>query len=263
MLGHVDHQHKRRYTPALYSAQNQRTGTLLVRLKLAHYVHQRLVTLACTDEVAASTDGSGSLGSHRNKNRKNNRHHSGNKNRRGGRNSDGGKGGSGSGGGRHGGGRNSGGGQGSAAPQLGSWQWVPNYTPPPPPCPIPAQGWARPATGPTRSSGQQGVLVPHPQHVYAVLAPTASKPEHSSCREALTKVFNFITIIHDIYDVYGTIDEVELFTNAIKRWDINAIDELPDYMKLTFLALYNTINEIGYQILKQKGVYCIPYLKKT
>ncbi|XP_021840973.2 probable terpene synthase 12 [Spinacia oleracea] len=92
---------------------------------------------------------------------------------------------------------------------------------------------------------------------------TASKPEHSSCREALTKVFNFITIIHDIYDVYGTIDEVELFTNAIKRWDINAIDELPDYMKLTFLALYNTINEIGYQILKQKGVYCIPYLKKT
>lgn len=126
------------------------------------------------DEVAASTDGSGSLGSHRNKNRKNNRHHSGNKNRRGGRNSDGGKGGSGSGGGRHGGGRNSGGGQGSAAPQLGSWQWVPNYTPPPPPCPIPAQGWARPATGPTRSSGQQGVLVPHPQHVYAVLAPTGS-----------------------------------------------------------------------------------------
>ncbi|KNA15993.1 hypothetical protein SOVF_093230 [Spinacia oleracea] len=92
---------------------------------------------------------------------------------------------------------------------------------------------------------------------------TTSKLELSSCREVLTKVFNFITIIDDIYDVYGTIDELELFTNAIERWDINAIDELPAYMKLTFLALYNTINEIGHQILKQKGVNCIPYLKKT
>uniref|UniRef100_A0A803LEL6 Uncharacterized protein n=1 Tax=Chenopodium quinoa TaxID=63459 RepID=A0A803LEL6_CHEQI len=92
---------------------------------------------------------------------------------------------------------------------------------------------------------------------------TLPKPELSSGRKALTKVFKFITIIDDIYDVYGTIDELELFTNAIERWNINAIDELPDYMKLTFLALYNTVNEIGYEILKQKGFNCIPYLKKT
>uniref|UniRef100_A0A803LNA8 Uncharacterized protein n=1 Tax=Chenopodium quinoa TaxID=63459 RepID=A0A803LNA8_CHEQI len=92
---------------------------------------------------------------------------------------------------------------------------------------------------------------------------TLSKPELSSGRKALTKAFKFITIIDDIYDVYGTIDELELFTNAIERWNINAVDELPDYMKLTFLALYNTVNEIGYEILKQKGFNCIPYLKKT
>uniref|UniRef100_A0A803LNA9 Uncharacterized protein n=2 Tax=Chenopodium quinoa TaxID=63459 RepID=A0A803LNA9_CHEQI len=92
---------------------------------------------------------------------------------------------------------------------------------------------------------------------------TLPKPELSSGRKALTRVFKFITIIDDIYDVYGTIDELELFTNAIERWNINAIDELPDYMKVTFLALYNTVNEIGYEILKQKGFNCIPYLKRS
>ncbi|XP_057539415.1 isoprene synthase, chloroplastic-like [Amaranthus tricolor] len=92
---------------------------------------------------------------------------------------------------------------------------------------------------------------------------TSSKPELSSCRKALTKVYNFITIIDDIYDVYGHINELHLFTQAIERWNINEIDELPYYMKLTFLALYNTINDIGYEILKLKGYNCVPFLKKA
>lgn len=49
----------------------------------------------------------------------------------------------------------------------------------------------------------------------------------------------------------------------LSRWDINAIDDLPDYMRLTFLALYNYVNETGYEILKQKGHNCIPSLKKA
>ncbi|XP_024046606.1 LOW QUALITY PROTEIN: isoprene synthase, chloroplastic-like [Citrus clementina] len=89
------------------------------------------------------------------------------------------------------------------------------------------------------------------------------KPQYSNCRRALTKVAAFVTIIDYIYAVYGTLDELELFTYAVERWDINAVNDLPNYMKLSFLALYNTINEMAYDILKQHGEIIIPYLTKA
>jgi hypothetical protein len=48
------------------------------------------------------------------------------------------------------------------------------------------------------------------------------------------------------------------------RWDVNAINDLPDYMELCFLTdLYNTINEIAYENLKEKGANILPYLTKA
>ncbi|KAJ4824247.1 hypothetical protein Tsubulata_048960 [Turnera subulata] len=89
------------------------------------------------------------------------------------------------------------------------------------------------------------------------------EPQYSYCRKGLAKVASFITILDDVYDVYGTLDELVLFTNAVERWDVNAINELPDYMKLCFLALYNTTNEMAYDILKENGENILPYLTKA
>ncbi|XXG69512.1 hypothetical protein AAC387_Pa06g2357 [Persea americana] len=80
-----------------------------------------------------------------------------------------------------------------------------------------------------------------------------------SCYES----YSFIITIDDIYDVYGTVDELELFTNAVDRWDLKAMDQLPEYMKTCFLALYNYINEIGYEISKEEGRNVIPYLRNA
>ncbi|KAA8536400.1 hypothetical protein F0562_028878 [Nyssa sinensis] len=88
------------------------------------------------------------------------------------------------------------------------------------------------------------------------------EPQYGYCRRMSTKLVALITIIDDVYDVYGTWDELELFTDAVERWDINAMDQLPDYMKICFLALYNSINEMAYDALKQ-GSHIISYLKKT
>lgn len=42
-------------------------------------------------------------------------------------------------------------------------------------------------------------------------------PEESTLRSIETKANCFITLIDDVYDVYGTLDELQLFTDAIDR----------------------------------------------
>uniref|UniRef100_A0A5B7B6Z2 Terpene synthase metal-binding domain-containing protein n=1 Tax=Davidia involucrata TaxID=16924 RepID=A0A5B7B6Z2_DAVIN len=52
-------------------------------------------------------------------------------------------------------------------------------------------------------------------------------------------------------------------TLSVFRWEIDAVKTLPDYMKLCFLALYNTVNEMAYDTLKEQGVDIIPHLTKA
>nr|UUF44715.1 isoprene synthase [Artocarpus heterophyllus] len=86
------------------------------------------------------------------------------------------------------------------------------------------------------------------------------EPQHSNLRKGLTKVTSLITVIDDVYDVYGTLDELELFTDAVERWDIKAVQTLPDYMKICFLALYNTVNDMVYDTLNEHDEYILSYL---
>ncbi|KAG8369466.1 hypothetical protein BUALT_Bualt14G0016600 [Buddleja alternifolia] len=87
------------------------------------------------------------------------------------------------------------------------------------------------------------------------------EPRFRYCRIMSVKLAILITIIDDIYDVYGTLDELELFTRAVERWDINELEQLPDYMKICFLALFNSMNELAYDVLKNQGFISISYLK--
>ncbi|CAA2975163.1 terpene synthase 10-like [Olea europaea subsp. europaea] len=49
----------------------------------------------------------------------------------------------------------------------------------------------------------------------------------------------------------------------VSRWDVNAIEQLPDYMQIFYLALNNFINEMAYDVLREKGIVIIPYLRKV
>ncbi|KAF7825690.1 terpene synthase 10-like isoform X2 [Senna tora] len=90
----------------------------------------------------------------------------------------------------------------------------------------------------------------------------AYQPEFRHFRREMTKLVSILTIIDDIYDIYGTLEELQLFTQVVHRWDINAVDSLPEYMKICFLALYNFVNQIASHIMKETGYNIIPYLKK-
>lgn len=87
-------------------------------------------------------------------------------------------------------------------------------------------------------------------------------PQFGFCRKLSTKLAVLITTIDDIYDVYGTLDELELFTDIVDRWDINATEQLPEYMKISFLALFNSMNELAYDILKEQGFSIISQIRK-
>ncbi|URD96108.1 Myrcene synthase, chloroplastic [Musa troglodytarum] len=92
----------------------------------------------------------------------------------------------------------------------------------------------------------------------------AFEPQFARFREAQTKANCLITTIDDVYDVYGTMDELELFTDAVDRWDVNAMDRFPEYMKICFLALFNTTNDTAYNVMKEKvplSKQCNPWIQ--
>ncbi|KAL5703228.1 hypothetical protein ACHQM5_028345 [Ranunculus cassubicifolius] len=88
------------------------------------------------------------------------------------------------------------------------------------------------------------------------------KPEHKYFRAAMTKLLCFLTIIDDVYDNYATLEEAQLFTDAVERWDITELEQLPEYMRVLFFAFYSTINEFAYKSLKEQGVNTLSYLRK-
>ncbi|KAL2331543.1 hypothetical protein Fmac_019124 [Flemingia macrophylla] len=60
------------------------------------------------------------------------------------------------------------------------------------------------------------------------------KPEHRNGRMFAGKTIAFMTTLDDTYDAFGTIQELELFTQAIMRWDISLYESLPQCMKAVF-----------------------------
>ncbi|KAL7250324.1 hypothetical protein ACSBR1_012349 [Camellia fascicularis] len=88
------------------------------------------------------------------------------------------------------------------------------------------------------------------------------EPQFSKCRKGLTKFVCILTAIDDMYDIYGSLDELEHFTDAVNRWDLKAMEELPEYMKICYLAMFNFGNEIAYDVLKNHGLDVLSYIKE-
>ncbi|XP_057956380.1 probable terpene synthase 9 [Malania oleifera] len=88
------------------------------------------------------------------------------------------------------------------------------------------------------------------------------EPHMSKCRKALTRMVCILSAIDDVYDIYGSLDELVRFTNAVDRWEIEAMEGLPEYMKICYLATFNFGNEMVYDALKDYGLNIQPYIKE-
>ncbi|CAK9136862.1 unnamed protein product [Ilex paraguariensis] len=89
------------------------------------------------------------------------------------------------------------------------------------------------------------------------------EPQYSISRKILTKVIYMTSIVDDIYDVWGTLEELVLFTDAIERWDISALDQLPEYMRLCYCALLDVYSEMEKEMAEKGKTYCVNYAKEA
>uniref|UniRef100_A0A2N9FHJ4 Terpene synthase N-terminal domain-containing protein n=1 Tax=Fagus sylvatica TaxID=28930 RepID=A0A2N9FHJ4_FAGSY len=98
---------------------------------------------------------------------------------------------------------------------------------------------------------------------YMWTAACLTDPSWSDQRIELTKPISLVYVIDDMFDVYGTLDELTLFTNAVNRWELAATEQLPDPLKMCFVALYDITNEISYKVYNRSGWDPIRLPKKS
>nr|QJA18336.1 terpene synthase 21 [Andrographis paniculata] len=87
------------------------------------------------------------------------------------------------------------------------------------------------------------------------------EPQYSQARIILAKTIAMVSVIDDTYDSYGTIDELQIFTEAIQRWDINEVDRLPDYMKILYSAVLDLYDQYEEELSHQGRSFAVDYAK--
>ncbi|CAI0389240.1 unnamed protein product [Linum tenue] len=88
------------------------------------------------------------------------------------------------------------------------------------------------------------------------------EPKFTFSRYIVTKLTMLVSVIDDMYDVHGTIDELELFTSAIERWD-TSMKNLPDYMRTCYDAIIDVLDEVDAITTKEGRPYCLEYAKEA
>nr|QMU24002.1 TPS limonene [Pinus massoniana] len=91
----------------------------------------------------------------------------------------------------------------------------------------------------------------------------ATDPKHRAFRLGFVQTCHLNTVLDDIYDTFGTMDEIELFTEAVRRWDPSETDRLPDYMKTVYMALYSALTEMAREAEKTQGRDTLNYARKA
>ncbi|CAA7029781.1 unnamed protein product [Microthlaspi erraticum] len=88
-------------------------------------------------------------------------------------------------------------------------------------------------------------------------------PTLSKQRLDLTKSISLVYVIDDIFDVYGELEELTIFTQVVERWDHEGLEKLPRYMKVCFEALDMITMEISMKVLKEHGWNPTDSLRKS
>ncbi|WVZ57012.1 hypothetical protein U9M48_007459 [Paspalum notatum var. saurae] len=91
--------------------------------------------------------------------------------------------------------------------------------------------------------------------------------EYLRARIMLTKIYQLVTTLDDIYDVRATLDDSRRLTEALRRWDVRAVSTLPEYLRKFCLMLLRTFQEIEDELEPEERYRCLQssdaYLKEA
>ncbi|GLU05007.1 hypothetical protein SLE2022_221320 [Rubroshorea leprosula] len=88
-------------------------------------------------------------------------------------------------------------------------------------------------------------------------------PQFSKCRKSMAKLTVVATVLDDIYDVYGHLDELERLTDAISCWDLKVVEDLPEYMRPCYIAIHEHVEEMVEDASERLGMDILPYIKQN
>ncbi|KAH9321008.1 hypothetical protein KI387_015647, partial [Taxus chinensis] len=98
--------------------------------------------------------------------------------------------------------------------------------------------------------------------IYFAVAAGMFEPEYGDCRMAFTKIGCLLVVLDDLYDKYTSHEDIMLFNESFNRWDLNKLDQIPEHIKICFMGLYNTVDELGKQASKVQGHDMLQYFQK-
>ncbi|XP_074321458.1 (-)-drimenol synthase-like [Silene latifolia] len=98
--------------------------------------------------------------------------------------------------------------------------------------------------------------------VYFWMLGTLYEPKYALGREIFTKLYKMTSVMDDTYDAYGLFPELQVYTKAVQRWDKSCMNELPDYMKLTYEALLDTFQGFEQNLAQEGRSHLVPYVQE-
>ncbi|GLJ09954.1 hypothetical protein SUGI_0119060 [Cryptomeria japonica] len=98
---------------------------------------------------------------------------------------------------------------------------------------------------------------------YVWTAGVCIEPKNSTFRIGFANMAKLGTCLDDIFDTYGTLDELKVFTEAIKRWDLASMEGLPEFMKLTFKVFDEGLRGVAPEAEKTQGRDTLDYAHKV
>ncbi|KAJ7559044.1 hypothetical protein O6H91_04G067100 [Diphasiastrum complanatum] len=100
-----------------------------------------------------------------------------------------------------------------------------------------------------------------PAEIYFSIAACMFEPEFAPIRLAYTKTACITVILDDLFDNYGSVADLKLFQEAVKRWDPSVISGLSEETRVSFNGLYNTLNSLVKDVFKVQGRDISHYLR--
>nr|QEV81846.1 terpene synthase 7 [Prunella vulgaris] len=83
--------------------------------------------------------------------------------------------------------------------------------------------------------------------------------EYAHVRICLAKFLILHTTLDDIYDNYATLEELEILTEALDRWDAKEIDGLPETLRLLYKGLLKFTKDLEDEARTHGKQYMVPY----